>query len=505
MDDARDFFLRYDVDLSGRLDKRECLSALKRTFPSIDLSILSSAMEVMWPKELASMTLEQFVASGLFEVIKLQIDGIDGNDNKRIPDIRADKQVWFRHFDSDNSGCMDLHELKTAFVKTFPAADDNMVEALLIAVWPGGPSISLETFMRENGVCDTIVAQMTVPARLPVPLVTPMRAQVQVENPMPQEPHFFAPPTISGRRKGLLVGILYQGTRGALKGCYNDVKAMQQLLTKTYGWDASSLRILSDSTTDAIYPSPTKAKIIENLKWLVSDAKSGDVLFFHFSGHGAQEKDPRGYEEDGLNECILPLDYTSSGIITDDLLSEVIVEGLPDGVRLTCVLDMCHSGSALDLPFTWKNGKWKEDLNPFFSRGDVQMFSGCTDDSTSCDVRGLYSAPGGALTSAFVSALKVNPCPTYLELLDRCTMYMVQNGFNQRPQLSSSQRFETDRPFLFDDIIPNGNELLGRIVRQRTRAPSRRDPDLDQMTPLLQMLQEIPFDVLIGSFIRRTY
>lgn len=497
MEDARQFFIRHDTDSSGHLDKRECLSALKETFPGIDLSILSSVMGVMWPADMTSMTLDDFVASGLFEVIKLQIHGIDGEGSGKIPDIRKDKQAWFRYFDSDDSGGMDLHELKMAFAKTFPAADDNMIEALIHAVWPGGSSISLETFMRESGVCDTVVAQLTVPTHEPAPRPEPLL----VENPMP--PHLAAPPTFSGRKKGLLIGILYQGTRGALNGCYNDIKATSQLLTTTYGWDTSCLRILSDCTTDRKYPLPTRANIIENLKWLVSGASRGDVLFFHFSGHGAQERDPRGFEEDGMNECILPLDYSSAGIITDDLLSEILVEELPDGVRLTCLLDMCHSGSALDLPYTWQSGEWKEDLNPFFSRGDVQLFSGCTDDSTSCDVKGIYSAAGGALTSAFVSTLKENPCPNYIELLDRCTSYMVRNGFKQRPQLSSSQRFEIDRPFLLDDIISNGNETLGRVVRRRTRAPARRDPVIGEFSPLLQMLQEIPFDVMIQSFVRR--
>ena len=32
----------------------------------------------------------------------------------------------------------------------------------------------------------------------------------------------------------------------------------------------------------------------------------GDALFFHFSGHGSQQPDPNGIEEDGMNEVIMP-------------------------------------------------------------------------------------------------------------------------------------------------------------------------------------------------------
>ena len=37
-----------------------------------------------------------------------------------------------------------------------------------------------------------------------------------------------------------------------------------------------------------------------------TDVQPGDSLFFHYSGHGSQQPDPLGVEEDGMNEVILP-------------------------------------------------------------------------------------------------------------------------------------------------------------------------------------------------------
>ena len=89
------------------------------------------------------------------------------------------------------------------------------------------------------------------------------------------------------------------------------------------------------------------------MKWLVKDAESGDSLFFEYSGHGGTAKDTDGDESDLQDETICPEDYATSGIITDDLMNTILVQSLPTGCHLTCIYDSCHSGSALDLPFTY--------------------------------------------------------------------------------------------------------------------------------------------------------
>jgi hypothetical protein len=115
-----------------------------------------------------------------------------------------------------------------------------------------------------------------------------------------------------GEKKALLIGINYVGQRAQLRGCANDVANVYRLLTVTYGWSAQSMRILTDdvSTDRQSYAcscgSPTRANILDALRWLTASVKPGDSLFFLYSGHGAQQEDPNGYEEDGMNETILP-------------------------------------------------------------------------------------------------------------------------------------------------------------------------------------------------------
>lgn len=57
------------------------------------------------------------------------------------------------------------------------------------------------------------------------------------------------------------------------------------------------------------------------------------------------------FQEDGYDETLVPVDYASAGQIRDDDLFQVLVGAMPSGVVVTCVMDCCHSGTVLDLPY----------------------------------------------------------------------------------------------------------------------------------------------------------
>ena len=109
-----------------------------------------------------------------------------------------------------------------------------------------------------------------------------------------------APPKLSGRKRALLVGVNYFGTGAELRGCINDVHNIKKLLTGTYGWRDNEIRTLTDDGRGG--GMPTRSDIQNCMRWLAEGTQPGDVLFFHFSGHGAQNEDPHGYEEDGCYE-----------------------------------------------------------------------------------------------------------------------------------------------------------------------------------------------------------
>ncbi|CAE7940730.1 MCA1, partial [Symbiodinium sp. KB8] len=152
---------------------------------------------------------------------------------------------------------------------------------------------------------------------------------------------------LTGARRSLLIGCNYAGTSNELHGCANDVRRMIPVLAKLgFPSDGGSQKVLLDEEgVDG--PKPTHANMLEGLDWLVAEAQPGDALLLHYSGHGGREP----AEEGGYHETLVPLDFETAGMLRDTELFERLVKRLPEGCRLTCILDSCHSAGALNLPY----------------------------------------------------------------------------------------------------------------------------------------------------------
>lgn len=96
---------------------------------------------------------------------------------------------------------------------------------------------------------------------------------------------------------------------------------------------------------------PTLRNIRKAIYWLMQGVKAGDSLVFHFSGHGLQQRNYTLDEIDGYDETLCPLDYAKKGMIVDDELNATLVRPLPRGAKLHAIIDACHSGTMLDLPY----------------------------------------------------------------------------------------------------------------------------------------------------------
>mmetsp|Transcript_12497 Transcript_12497/g.29438 ORF Transcript_12497/g.29438 Transcript_12497/m.29438 type:complete len:561 (+) Transcript_12497:72-1754(+) len=286
------------------------------------------------------------------------------------------------------------------------------------------------------------------------------------------------PPTPSGRKKAVLIGCNYPGQEGCLRGSDNDVRRWRDLLTNQYGFQASDIVQLTDEGHSKFQCFSTRQNMLSAIRWLVEDAEPGDVLFFHFAGHGGQRDVLDESELDGMDEVLLPSDYMHAGVIVDYELFDLLIAPIPAGCKLTVVLDCCHSGYALDVPYVWNsiNERWDMERYPWHTAGDVQMFTSFEDPQGPADPADLYSRPAGAITTALCDALETHghqPVRIHTQLLTSMQSVLTQKGYLERPRLRSSQAFDVNKSLfhLTDHIIPNLNPQLGQTQPPRPKPP----------------------------------
>ena len=279
------------------------------------------------------------------------------------------------------------------------------------------------------------------------------------------------------KKRALLVGINYVGTDHELHGCINDSNNMKALLTGR-GFTEIKQILEGDATT---------AGIVAGLKWLIAGTEPGDVIAFHYSGHGSQM--PRAsaliispyLPPSTFEEIICPVDLNwVDKIITDTTLRDIFNQ-VPNGVNTTVILDCCHSGTMLEqaqhldtavkdlapivetksdrfLPpppgvvgpnlvhAAWSTSK---DVN-----ATALLIAGCHSDQTSADTV-LNGQPCGAATASLLQAVAANSTISYKQLIIAMCNFMTANKYSQVPELDGDSSLY-DQVFLepFSFTIP---------------------------------------------------
>lgn len=238
-------------------------------------------------------------------------------------------------------------------------------------------------------------------------------------------------------KKALLVGINYLNTPYALTGCIDDTTRMKELLV-SHGFN--DFNILNDLTS----VKPTKSNILNELKNLIINAKSGDVLFFYYSGHGSYTYDRNNDETDGRDEMLVSSDFQA---VLDDELKAIIQTNLSSEITIIGLFDSCHSGTILDLKYNYLDSnnydKYTENKQVSECQGNVIMISGCMDSQTSAEAL-IENKSQGALTWSFIDCINKTPNCSWRELLKSMRNLLKTSGFEQIPQLSTDSFYDVD-------------------------------------------------------------
>ena len=245
---------------------------------------------------------------------------------------------------------------------------------------------------------------------------------------------------LKNQPKALVVGINYVDTRLELQGCINDARNLSEYLVDSKNVDSlDQVRCITDETE----VKPTRETIINKYREMLDRAEAGDVLYFTYAGHGTYTLDRSGDEEDGKDEVLVCLDNT---YISDDELKALTMEHLKEGVSVVILFDCCHSGTLMDLKYSYLSGgdysKVETNTKSQETKGNVYLISGCRDDQEAADAY-INRRFQGAMSWAFLRAMKEKKDISWKELLLRMRE-LLKPYFTQIPQLSSGREMDID-------------------------------------------------------------
>merc|ERR1711964_288730 len=193
------------------------------------------------------------------------------------------------------------------------------------------------------------------------------------------------------------------------------------------------------------------------------------TLWLHYSGHGTQKnKSNVKAEADGRNEALVPNDHRGgSNLIDDEWLNENFAKVVPESSTAYCILDCCHSGTLLDLPYSFspeeedyvtnKDGRGR-NVTATGYKGKILNVSGCMDSQLSKEDYDRDEAGnvrydkdgktirGGVLTMNLLRQLRTNPDDVRIDTLARRPV-KAGKKYTQTPQLSFNFEPECDLPF----------------------------------------------------------
>lgn len=175
------------------------------------------------------------------------------------------------------------------------------------------------------------------------------------------------------RKLALLVGVNdYPEGISSLRGCGTDVRMQYELLVHRFGFNPADVMVLTD--LDAGLPPgriqglPSRDSILSAFEeHLIKQARAGDVVVFHYSGHGSRVIDPNPIPEFGeYNGTMMPTDAripATRGTGARDIMGKTLflLTSALQTDNVTTVLDSCYSGGGTRGSLVYRSEEPPED------------------------------------------------------------------------------------------------------------------------------------------------
>ena len=328
----------------------------------------------------------------------------------------------------------------------------------------------------------------------------------------------------TGNAYALFVGINEYQTISDLNGCIIDINRMERFAKRFWDIDPRerqgkvegdpiiNLKILPTPFEDYDFlkicrledEQATKANIVRAFRAFLTQAKAGDSVWFHFSGHGAEAPSAEVFAklENGKDQGLMCHDYAVdadgnySNFLADKeiaILLDEVANGEGGTPHILVTLDCCHSGGGtrFDDGSKVRNVELPENaqIRPLESYLDGHFVR--TDGTPDPDKLDLPAPPhvvltacgnlelakendGGYFSKALVEALESVPGPghiSYSDLQIRTRAAVRRRNFRQTPQfavlgglrayINFLQGFPFGNPDRYEIRFFNGRWVIG--------------------------------------------
>jgi len=280
----------------------------------------------------------------------------------------------------------------------------------------------------------------------------------------------------------LLVGINeYSAPLPKLNGCIKDINQLEAYLNDFCATDYNlQIRRLENATA-------TYSNIITGFRDHLGKAGPEDIAWFHFSGHGSEEKTAPEFlalEPNGKDQTLICSDSKSGGAhhLADKelavLLNELASKNPGKPPHIVVSLDCCHSGSgtrdageniewgtraapssgATRTLDSYVDGYYSKQKSLEVPSAKHVLLSACKSVQTAGDM-----PQGGAFTTGLVKALHAAKGNlSYADLFIRARSTVQQARENQTPQFETIQNFDPYVRFL--EGSPTGERDLYEVI-----------------------------------------
>jgi len=288
-----------------------------------------------------------------------------------------------------------------------------------------------------------------------------------------------------------------------LDGSLNDVQAMRQVLQARFGFEKENMHVLSTPLIPGVSEKEaTRQNILDAVnKYLIEEAKPGDIVVFYYAGHGSQMGNSKSREAasaggTGMDETIVPAD-ANRGVwdIRDKEFARMFNKIVDRQATLTAIFDSCHSGSiargavvphkSRHIADDDRDSKDNYDETPPENRGAL-IFSAALSSQSALEVdedeeSSQKPISHGAFTFALLKVLRT--APVNLPAQDIALMVKAQldaENIRQLPNLNGTD----ERKKIFQKQLLTYVPLaahIRRILQERTNHVAPRSRFFDEL------------------------